>query len=120
MKSEPPSASLLHNGVMLIQHLDLALRFDRRFLGYMGKPAPPTGHALYLAPCRSIHTFFMRFPLDLIFVDRELRIVRLVRNLPPWRIARGGRLTFGVIEIPVESDLTSGLHPGDKLVRVLD
>ncbi|MCX7817681.1 MAG: DUF192 domain-containing protein [Kiritimatiellae bacterium] len=69
-----------------------------RARGLLGHPPPPPGEALALRPCRAVHTFGMRFLIDVIFFDREDRIVRIVRNLRPGRIAFGGRSAVGAIE----------------------
>lgn len=45
------------------------------------------GEGLWIVPCEGIHTFFMRFALDVIYLDRERRVRKVVRNIPPWRIS---------------------------------
>ena len=109
---------VLCNGVVLIPHVAPATSFTLRLLGYMGRATPPAGHALYLAPCRSIHTCFMRFPIAVIFLDRNLRIVKLIHNLRPWRIALGPSSTAGIIELPAGNSILSAIHPGDTLELV--
>ena len=60
--------------------------FLLRLKGLMGQKSLPLSHTLWIIPCqRGVHTFFMRFPLDLIFVDRDLKITDLYQNIPPWR-----------------------------------
>ena len=56
-----------------------------RLLGLALRRRPP-GHALLLPRCRSVHTFGMRFPLDLIWLDRTGRVVRVDEAVPPWRV----------------------------------
>jgi len=57
----------------------------RRLLGLALRRRPPT-HALLLPRCRSVHTFGMRFPLDLIWLDRDGRVLRVDEAVPPWRV----------------------------------
>jgi uncharacterized membrane protein (UPF0127 family) len=67
--------------------------------GLLGRSGLPEGHAIILAPSNSIHTFFMKFPIDVMFVSRDGRILRICRDLPAWRI-RLGLKAFAVIEFP--------------------
>ena len=70
-----------------------------RAIGLLGRASWPVGHALWIEPCRAVHTLGMRFPIALIFLDRDHRIVRWVPHLPPWRIASGGAAAVGVLEL---------------------
>ena len=108
--------NVLHDGNVVIPHLEVADRFWRRLLGYMGRAVPPAGHALYLTPCRSIHTFFMRFPIDVIFLDRNGRIINTLLNLSPWRIALAPTTTTSVIELSSGCPVVAELRPGDTLI----
>lgn len=58
--------------------------FAKRFLGLMGKKALPQKTGLYIVPCNSIHMCFMRFALDVLYVDKSMKIIKVVENLPPW------------------------------------
>jgi uncharacterized membrane protein (UPF0127 family) len=61
--------------------------------------------------------FFMRFAIDAVFVDRSTTVTRVVSNLPPWRIASGGRGAHAVLELPVGTILSSGTREGDVLEK---
>ena len=87
------------DGSVLVAQVDVAAGFLGRAVGLMGRPALGLGRALYLAPCGSVHTLFMRFALDLIFVDAAYRVVRVVRDVRPWRIAMGGPGASAVFEL---------------------
>lgn len=108
-------AVLLHDGRPVLPCLLLAERFAHRLLGYMGRPVPPAGQGIYLRPCAAIHTCFMRFPIDAIFLDRQLCVTRIVRRIPPFRIVIGGRAADGVIEIPSGNKEINTLAAGDRL-----
>jgi hypothetical protein len=75
------------------------------------------GQALVIDPCTSIHMFFMRFPIDVLYVDRENRVVRVQARIKPWRVGplytRGARF---VIELPAGAIEASGTQVGDHLV----
>ncbi|HEY3284321.1 MAG TPA: DUF192 domain-containing protein [Armatimonadota bacterium] len=87
----------------------------RRFAGLMLQPTLPPGRALYFAGTRCIHTHFMRFALDLVFVDRDLKVVRVVRNLRPWRFSPWVRTAWGVLELPAGRLPDSRTTEGDQL-----
>jgi uncharacterized membrane protein (UPF0127 family) len=61
-------------------------RVDRR-RGLLGRHGLDASAALMLAPCAAVHTAFMRFPLDVVFVDRAGRVRKIVRDLGPWRMS---------------------------------
>jgi len=67
--------------------------------GLLGRDSLAEGEALMLLPCSAIHTFFMRFAIDVIFVDRDNRVVRTMSRMRPWRIAITWR-AHSVIELP--------------------
>lgn len=92
-------AQLMMNGRVLIPRLHLLARFHERAAGLMAQQAPPVGTGFLLYPCGAIHTCFMKFPLDVLFMDRQCRVTRVTRNVAPWRIAFGGGRTSLVIEI---------------------
>ena len=67
--------------------LHRAERWLDRLRGLLGSPPPAPGHALLITPCASVHTAFMRYPIDVVFVDRHGCILKVVEALPPWRAA---------------------------------
>lgn len=73
--------------------------FLSRFLGLMFRRGLPAGEGLLITRCNSIHTFFMRFPIDAVFLDASGAVVRVVRGIPPWRpFVWGGRHAVQVLE----------------------
>ena len=107
--------SVRHGDRVLVPRCRGARGFFGRALGLMGRRGLPPGEALLLAPCGEIHTCFMRFPLDAIFLDREGGVVRVVRGLRPWRMASGGRGARAVIEVQSGWLDAAGLGPGVRL-----
>ncbi len=93
---------------------ELANRPLRRMLGLMGRRGLPAGEGLLLSPAPSIHTAFMRFPIDALFLDRELEVLEIVERLRPWRVAakRGAR---AVLELPAGEATRRGVLVGDQL-----
>ena len=64
--------------------IEKADTFCKRLLGLMGRKSLASGYALMLKPCNSVHMLFMRFSIDVVFMDKEFRIKKIVRNLKPW------------------------------------
>ena len=85
-----------------------------RLRGLLGRPGLERGEGLLLRPASSIHMWFMRFPIDAVFVDRENRVLRVVEHLAPWRLA-GCRGAKAVIELPAGEAARVGLAVGDRL-----
>jgi uncharacterized membrane protein (UPF0127 family) len=85
-----------------------------RARGLLGRAALEPGEGLLLRPASSIHMFFMRFPIDAVFLDRELAVRKVVPNLKPWRMA-GARGAKAVLELPAGACEEVGLRVGDRL-----
>jgi uncharacterized protein len=94
----------------------LIAAFDRatRNKGLLGRHALAPGSAMILAPCSSVHTFFMKFPIDIVFVARDGRVVKIRSRCGPWRLAFGVG-AFAVIELPAGAVEASGTRVGDRL-----
>ncbi|HUS14595.1 MAG TPA: DUF192 domain-containing protein [Chloroflexia bacterium] len=86
-----------------------------RGLGLMGHPGLAPGQALVLQPESSIHMFFMRCPLDVLFLDKDDRVLHLYTGLRPWRVSRIVRGSKRVVEMPVGGLAGSGTQVGDQL-----
>lgn len=70
-----------------------------------------------LRPGGSIHTFGMRFGIDVLFLDRQMKILKIVRRLQPWRFALAPRETCLVLEIASGRAATLGLHNEVRLIE---
>ncbi len=88
--------------------------FLTRFRGLMGRAVLPPGEGLLFPRTRSVHTHFMRFPIDIVFLDDDDRVVRLVPGLRPWRgaVERDART---VLELAAGECERAGVKPGDWL-----
>ena len=82
-----------------VSHLEIADTFWKRTLGLMGKSGLAGGHGLLISPCRSIHTCFMRFSIDVVFLDRDNNPLKVVREVKPWRLIWGGGKAVSVLEV---------------------
>lgn len=74
----------------------------------------PEGSALIFYHAPSIHTFFMRFPIDLVFLDKSMKVIRVVEALKPWRMAFCGR-AYITLELPARKSSQISLRIGDIL-----
>ena len=64
---------------------EVAETFFERARGLIGRRGLEPGKGMLIMKCNCIHTFFMRFPIDATFLDREGRVIKVVRNVRPWR-----------------------------------
>ena len=111
----------LTRGGVLAAQVETARSLWGRFMGLMGRRELPDGAGLFLPGDNGIHMFFMRFPIDAVFVGRETadgsrEVVAVRRGLRPWR----GMVPFvrgadGVLELPAGTIDASGTAPGDAI-----
>jgi hypothetical protein len=91
-------------GAIVASHLELADSAWTRLRGLLGRGELPAGHGMRIRPSGSVHMMFMRFPIDVVFVNRDDEVVKTVPGLQPWRFsaARGAHavyeLSVGTIE----------------------
>lgn len=88
------------NGQVLAQEVRTAGTFLTRLKGLMGTRSLPTGSCLHIIPCRSVHTFFMRYSIDVVHLDGHNRIVGMEMDLKPGRIGSTFQTTLSVLELP--------------------
>ncbi|MES2320129.1 MAG: DUF192 domain-containing protein [Pseudomonadota bacterium] len=91
-----------------------AASFWQRFVGLLGRAGLAADEALLITPCNNIHTFFMRFAIDVVFLDRDGMIVAIVPRLRPWRIAVA-RAAHACLELDAGGAQRFGLVAGQHL-----
>jgi uncharacterized membrane protein (UPF0127 family) len=106
---------LVKGSARLIESVELALDLKSRMVGLLGRNGLGLGKGIYIAPCSSIHTFFMRFPIDLFFLDRDMVVRKIVRNVLPWRMVFGGHGAWAVVEIESGWFPAGCINVGDKV-----
>lgn len=108
---------LLHprTGRVLAERLLVPRTFIGRGVGLMFRRPLQPGAGMWIAPCSGIHTFFMRFAIDAVFVDRRLRIVRVRLGLRPWRLVPLVLGGHSVIELPAGTLAGLRLERGEAL-----
>jgi uncharacterized protein len=102
------------DGATVCERCKVAVTAGSRFRGLMLRKRLPDGEGLLLSPAGSIHTFFMRFPIDAVFADRELTVVDVAPALRPWRMAARRRARV-VFELPAGEAERRGVRPGTRL-----
>jgi uncharacterized membrane protein (UPF0127 family) len=85
-----------------------------RMMGLLGRASLPEDEGLLLAPAWSIHTWGMRFPIDVVFIDREERVLRIVEVIRPWRLVSHWR-AHAVVELAAGRARALGLRAGRRL-----
>ena len=91
-------------------HLRLAVTFRARLRGQLGRRDPVP---MIIAPCSAVHTCILRFPLDLVFLDADLRPLRVLQDVPPWRL-RACRGAVAVLELPASGGSSRGSRSGRR------
>ncbi len=104
----------LTRGTWLGDRVEIARTSRERRRGLLGRQELPEGCGLWIAPCEGIHTFSMRFPIDVIFLDRHRRVLSLRTELHPGRIAVCLR-AHSVLELPAGTIGRSQTRVGDQL-----
>ena len=95
--------------------MEIAETAPERMRGLLGRVSLGAGRGFLIPRCGSVHPFFMRFSIDLAFLDSESAVCRVVRHVPPFRIVWGGMGADGVLEIESGWLDGSALRPGDRL-----
>lgn len=93
----------------------MANTFWLRLRGLLGRTALPPYHALILQPCASVHTCFMKYPIDVIFLSVNGKVIHLQENMVPWRSSPIVRESSTVVELCVGGIRAGKVLPGDIL-----
>ena len=103
------------NGATL--EVEIAETFLSRLRGLMGRRRLDEGHGLLLAPCNSIHMLFMRFAIDVVYLDKEFCIKKIARNVPTWIGMSFCIGAWGALELPSGEADRLNLRVGQKFER---
>ena len=104
----------LRTNETILKDLRIADNFVSRFRGLMGLESLPDSSGLWITPCNSIHCFFMRIPIDVIFLDKEKRVVHISKSMKPWSISPIIRKAKSVVEADANT-LGNIVEIGDQL-----
>jgi uncharacterized membrane protein (UPF0127 family) len=104
----------LTRGTIIAERAEVASSGPKRSKGLLGRKALDPGGGMWIIPCESVHTFFMQFALDLIYLDRKHRIKKLRSNVGPWRMS-ACLTAHSIIELPCGTIKNSESQVGDLL-----
>lgn len=99
-----------------LARVEVAETARERARGLLGRSSLTPGRAMWLAPCRSIHTVGMRFAIDVAFLDRDARVLTIREQVPPFRLTWGGWRATGVLEFAAGEVARLRIMPGQQLL----
>jgi uncharacterized membrane protein (UPF0127 family) len=103
------------NRARLASSAESADTFGSRFKGLLGRDKLDEGGGLHINPCNSIHMFFMKFAIDVVFLDERLCVVKVIHGIKPWRATRVYSRAQSVLELPEGVLARTGTMEGDRL-----
>lgn len=113
----PEFALASDDGTVVCERCLLAETPFARVRGLLGKRGLPAGEGILLRPAGSIHTAFMRFAIDVVFLDRSDRVLKVASTMKPWRLA-SCRKARAALELPAGEAARRGIRPGVSLTQI--
>lgn len=101
-------------GVLLARQLEVADTPKARSRGLLGRRSLEPGEGLWIVPCESVHTFFMHFPIDLVYLDRKHRVKKVRSAVAPWRLSMCFS-AHSILELPAGVVRRTGTRRGDEI-----
>ena len=102
-------------GVVVCERCEIPETAFERARGLLGRDGLERGGGMLIDRTGSVHMFFMRFPIDVVFLDRDRKVVGIRSRLAPWRVA-GARRAVAALELPAGAVAAAGVEEGDALV----
>jgi uncharacterized membrane protein (UPF0127 family) len=99
----------------IADNVTFADTFWPRMRGLMGKKYLKEDEGILLKPCNAVHMMFMRFPIDVIFLDRDFVVVKIMKNLRPWKTSPVIRKAFQTLELKAGTAIEKAIDINDKL-----
>lgn len=104
----------LSRNTELASRAEVAETSAARSKGLLGRTEFPPGSGIWIVPCESVHTFFMKFPIDLVYIDRKRRVKKVRSSVRPWRLS-ACLSARSIIELPAGTILLTQTATGDQL-----
>src|ERR1700739_783910 len=104
----------LNRDTELADKLEVAGSGPKRSKGLLGRKGLGPGEGLWIIPCEAVHTFFMKFPIDLVYLDRKHRVKKTSANVPAWRLS-ACLSAHSVLELPPGTIQKTNTERGDVL-----
>jgi uncharacterized membrane protein (UPF0127 family) len=103
------------DGAVVCERCEIPESSFGRARGLLGRSSLEPDEGMLIDRAGSVHMFFMRFPIDVVFLDRDRRVVGVRHGLRPWRVA-GARRAVAALELPAGAAAAAGVEEGDVLV----
>jgi uncharacterized protein len=103
--------------VVLSDRTRIADNMLTRMVGLLSSKGLAPGEGLYIEPCNSIHTWFMRFTIDALFLDKNGSVVKMAPRMKPWKLTSIALKSRGVLELPEGTIERTGTQLGDQVER---
>ncbi|MDZ4660086.1 MAG: DUF192 domain-containing protein [Pseudomonadota bacterium] len=100
---------------IIAEKVIVAESFWQRLCGLLGRTTLRSNETMWIQRCDSIHTFFMKFPIDVVFVDKKLKVCSVKTNIKPWRLATSYWCANSVFEFASPNSEVQNLRKGDLL-----
>ena len=104
----------LTRGTEIASRLEVADTPSTRNKGLLGRTGLPSGGGLWIVPCASVHTFFMKFPIDLVYIDRRKKVKKVRSRVGPWRLS-ACFFAHSILELPAGTVDNTQTRRGDQL-----
>ena len=100
---------------VLGEAVEVADTSEKRRVGLLKHARLEPGSGLWIVPCESVHTFFMKFPIDLVYLDKKRKVRKVRHAVPAWRLS-ACLTAHSILELPAGTAEESGTMPGDELL----
>jgi uncharacterized protein len=103
------------SNTVISENLVVADTFFKRLKGLMFTKELPAQDALHIIPCNEIHTFFMNYSIDVLYLDKDMNIVHIDEDMVPGKIGKKVKTAISVVELPSGRIKAAGLKPGQEV-----
>ncbi len=104
-----------NDGTIIGPDIKIAKGFFQRLKGLIGSDSLSYGEGLIIVPCNSVHTFFMKYPIDVVFISKEKIVIKIINSMGPYRISAIVPKSYFVMELPSGTCRAYSLQKGEKL-----
>jgi uncharacterized membrane protein (UPF0127 family) len=102
-------------GQVIVSNLKVTNTFFTRLKGLLGTKELREGDGLLIKPCNGIHMFWMKYSIDVVFLDKEYRVVHLIKGIKPWRVSPVIKEATMVLELPTGTIDRSNIKHGETI-----
>lgn len=104
------------NGIIVADRIELAGNLTAQFRGLIGRRKFENGSAMIFPGCKQVHTFLMQFPIDVLFINKDRKVIKIIERLDPGKVSGYVRDSFDIVELPSGTIYDCRIVIGDELV----